>query len=176
MRNRSHTLAHQAHQSEFYSEQLHPYLITCDEFVRYPVNREKIASLPPAFTETGTVTAATASPLTDGATSGWVVEEACARSLGISTGLEVVDVQYGHVSPELMGLGPVPATRKIFERNRITAKEVSAFEINEAFCDPGLGFRCGSRNPPGTGQCLGRGVGAGAPAGSEWVEVGNDTS
>ena len=130
---RSHTLAHQAHQSEFYSEQLHPYLITCDEFVRYPVNREKIASLPPAFTETGTVTAATASPLTDGATSGWVVEEACARSLGISAGLEVVDVQYGHVSPELMGLGPVPATRKIFERNRITAKEVSAFEINEAF-------------------------------------------
>ena len=130
---RSHTLAHQAHQSEFYSEQLHPYLITCDEFVRYPVNREKIASLPPAFTETGTVTAATASPLTDGATSGGVVEEACARSLGISAGLEVVDVQYGHVSPELMGLGPVPATRKIFERNRITAKEVSAFEINEAF-------------------------------------------
>ncbi|MDA7906567.1 thiolase family protein [Mariniblastus sp.] len=130
---RSHTLAHQAHQSGAYSEQLHPYLIACDEFVRYPVNRKKIASLPPAFSEDGTVTAATSSPLTDGATSGWVLEEACAKSLGISAGLEVVDVQYGHVPPELMGLGPVPATQKIFERNRITAKEVSAFEINEAF-------------------------------------------
>lgn len=130
---RSHTLAHQAHESEFYSEQLHPYLIACDEFVRYPVNREKIASLSPVFRKDGTVTAATSSPFTDGATSGWVVEKSRARSLGIQAGLEIVDVQYGHVSPELMGLGPVPATRRIFERNRITAKEVSAFEINEAF-------------------------------------------
>ena len=130
---RSHTLAHEAHQNGAYAEQLHPYLITSDEFVRYPVNREKIASLPPAFNEGGTVTAATSSPLTDGATSGWVVEKAVAKSLGISAGLEIVDVQYGHVSPELMGLGPVPATLKIFERNGITAKEVSAFEINEAF-------------------------------------------
>ncbi len=130
---RSHTLAHQAHQSGAYIDQLHRYLIESDEFVRYPVNRRKIASLPPAFSEDGTVTAATSSPLTDGATSGWVLEEACARSLGITFGLEIVDIQYGHVSPELMGLGPVPATRKIFERNRITADEVSAFEINEAF-------------------------------------------
>ena len=130
---RSHTLAHQAHQSGAYSEQLHPYIICADEFVRYPVNREKIASLPPAFSEGGIVTAATSSPLTDGATSGWVLEAAYAKSRGIAAGLEIVDVQYGHVSPELMGLGPVPATQKLFERNCITAKEIAAFEINEAF-------------------------------------------
>jgi acetyl-CoA acetyltransferase family protein len=130
---RSHTLAHQAHQDGSYSGQLHPYLIESDEFVRYPVNREKIASLPPAFSEDGTVTAATSSPLTDGATSGWVIEATRAKSLGISAGLEIVDIQYGHVAPELMGLGPVPATQRIFARNGITPNDVAAFEINEAF-------------------------------------------
>ena len=79
------------------------------------------------------MTAATSSPLTDGATSGWVIESELAKSLGVSTGLEIVDAQVGHVAPEVMGLGPVPATKKIFERNNISATDVAAYEINEAF-------------------------------------------
>ena len=92
-----------------------------------------MASLAPAFTENGSVTAATSSPLTDGATSGWVIESDLARQLGVASGLEIVDAQVAHVPPELMGMGPVPATRKIFERNGLSPADIAVYEINEAF-------------------------------------------
>ena len=130
---RSHTLAFRAFERGYYSDQIHPFLIERDEFVRYPVDREKMATLKPAFSEKGSVTAATSSPLTDGATSGWVTSRSVARSAGFSTALEIVDVAVSHVAPELMGLGPVPATRSILERNDLTATDIAAYEINEAF-------------------------------------------
>lgn len=129
----SHLLAADAHDQGWYAGQIHPYLIERDEFIRVPVDREKMASLKPVFSDQGVVTAATSSPLTDGSTSGWVVESKIAKDLGVTCGLEIVDVQLGHVAPELMGLGPVPATRKIFERNGISAADLTAVEINEAF-------------------------------------------
>jgi acetyl-CoA acyltransferase len=129
----SHTLAFEAYEKGWYADQIHPYLIDKDEFIRYPVNREKMASLAPAFKENGSVTAATSSPLTDGATSGWVIEAKLAKQLGVTAGLEIIDAQVGHVAPEVMGLGPVPATQRIFERNDLSAKDIAAFEINEAF-------------------------------------------
>ncbi len=129
----SHTRAFEAHEKGWYADQIHPYLIDRDEFVRFPVDRNKMASLPPAFDENGTVTAATSSPLTDGAASGWVVEAKLARHLGITAGLEFVDAQVSHVAPEVMGLGPVPATRRLFERHKLSAHDIAAFEINEAF-------------------------------------------
>lgn len=130
---RSHTLAFEAYENGWYANQIHPYLIDRDEFIRYPVNREKMSSLKPAFAEDGSVTAATSSPLTDGATSGWVVEAAKAKELGVTSGLEIIDAQPAHVAPELMGMGPVPATKKIFDRNNVKPDEVAAYEINEAF-------------------------------------------
>jgi acetyl-CoA acyltransferase len=129
----SHTLAFEAYEKGWYADQIHPYLIDRDQFIRYPVDRPKMASLAPAFKENGSVTAATSSPLTDGATSGWVIESNLAIKLGISSGLEIIDAQVGHVDPEVMGLGPVPATQKIFQRNQISADDITAFEINEAF-------------------------------------------
>ena len=130
---KSHTLAFEAYEKGWYADQIHPFLIEKDEFIRYPVNREKMASLKPAFKDDGSVTAATSSPLTDGATSGWVVEAKTAKQLEVDAGLEIIDAQVGHVGPEVMGLGPVPATRKIFERNDLSAGDIAAFEINEAF-------------------------------------------
>lgn len=129
----SHTLAYQAHQNGWYADQIHPFLIEVDEFIRYPVDRAKMSSLKPVFRDDGTVTAATSSPLTDGATSGWVLECELAKRLGVTEGLEIVDAQVGHVAPEVMGLGPVPSTKRIFERNGISAQDVVAVEINEAF-------------------------------------------
>ena len=129
----SHTLAFEAYEKGFYADQIHRFLIEKDEFIRFPVNREKMASLKPVFKEGGSVTAATSSPLTDGATSGWVLESGVAKQLGVEAGLEIVDAQVSHVAPEVMGLGPVPATKKIFDRNQLTATDVAAFEINEAF-------------------------------------------
>lgn len=129
----SHEKAFNAYQRGDYEKQILPYLVDRDEFIRYPVNREKMASLAPAFAEDGVVTAATSSPLTDGATSGWVIEAELAGKLGVENGLEIVDSAVAHVAPEIMGMGPVPAMQKIFERNPIGPNDVSAFEINEAF-------------------------------------------
>lgn len=130
---RSHTLAFEAFEKGCYADQIHPYLIERDEFIRVPVDREKMSSLKPAFRDNGVVTAATSSPLTDGATSGWVVSEQVAKECGVKYGLEIVDIAVAHVAPDVMGLGPVPATKIIFERNNIAATDVAAFEINEAF-------------------------------------------
>ena len=104
-----------------------------DEFIRVPVNREKIASLAPAFSEDGVVTAATSSPLSDGVAGGWVVSRSVAQQAGLAQGLEIVDVQVAHVAPDVMGMGPVPATQAIFARNKLEPTDVVAYEINEAF-------------------------------------------
>ena len=163
---KSHTLAFEAYEKSWYADQIHPYLIEKDEFVRFPVNREKMASLKPAFKDDGSVTAATSSPLTDGATSGWVVESETAKKLGVLAGLEIVDSQVGHVGPEVMGLGPVPATRKIFERNNLLASDIAAFEINEAFaiqvlaCAEDLGIPMDRVNGWGGAMALGHPLGA----------------
>jgi acetyl-CoA acyltransferase len=130
---RSHELADLAFREGKYRPQVFPFLIERDEFIRVPVNREKMASLPPAFDPQGVVTAATSSPLTDGATSGWVVSRQIAAGLGAVSGLEILDAQVAHVPAEEMGLGPVPATQMIFARHDLTPQDIAAYEINEAF-------------------------------------------
>jgi acetyl-CoA acetyltransferase family protein len=129
----SHEKAHLAYEAGHYDSQLHRFLIERDEFIRYPANREKMASLPPAFGDDGTVTAATSSPLTDGATSGWVMAMDVAKELGVTSGLQILDSVTAHVEPEVMGLGPVPAMQKLFQRNKLQPNDIAAYEINEAF-------------------------------------------
>ena len=130
---RSHELADMAYVKHYYSEHvLELYDVARDEGIRVPVNRDKMASLKPAFSETGCVTAATSSPLSDGATSGFVVSETIAEDLRLD-GLEIVDCTWGQVAPEIMGLGPVPAVQKLFRRNKLKPDQIDAYEINEAF-------------------------------------------
>ncbi len=130
---RSHELADIAYNKNYYSDHvIHLMDVAKDEGIRVPVNRQKMASLKPAFSEFGCVTAATSSPLSDGATSGFVVSEAIAQSLGLD-GLEILDCTWGHVAPEIMGLGPIPALQKLFNRNRIKPSDIDSYEINEAF-------------------------------------------
>ena len=130
---RCHELADQAFADGKYAAQIVDVGAERDEFIRVPVNREKMASLSPAFSEDGVVTAATSSPLTDGATAGWVVSEAIAKQAGVKNGLEILDAQVDHVSPSEMGMGPVPATQKLLQRNSLSVDDIAAFEINEAF-------------------------------------------
>jgi acetyl-CoA acyltransferase len=56
-----------------------------------------------------------------------------AKSLGVRSGLEILDSAVAHVAPEIMGMGPVPAMQKVFERNKLTPQDIAAYEINEAF-------------------------------------------
>ena len=130
---RSHQLADQAFADGKYKSQVVDSGAERDELIRVPVDREKMASLSPAFAEDGVVTAATSSPLTDGATAGWVVSQAVAKEAGVKTGLEILDVYVAHVAPEVMGMGPVPATRELLQRNNLSVNDIAAFEINEAF-------------------------------------------
>jgi len=130
---RSHELANRAYSKEYYSDHiLEIDGVARDEGIRVPVNREKMASLKPAFSEDGCVTAATSSPLSDGATSGFIVSEQIAKNLNLE-GLEILDCSWGQVAPEIMGLGPVPAVKKLFKRNQIGVEQIDAYEINEAF-------------------------------------------
>lgn len=130
---RSHELADQAYSAGKYASCVFPYKIDRDEFIRVPVDRQKMASLSPAFLEGGSVTAATSSPLTDGATLGFVVSRGQWFQSDQTCALEILDVTSGHVSPDMMGMGPVPATRQLLERNQLRAEDIQCWEINEAF-------------------------------------------
>lgn len=129
----SHENSGRAFELGKYDRQIAPLEISQDELIRLPVNREKMASLKPCFAEDGVVTAATSSPLTDGATSGLVLTQSHAKKLGINACVEIVDAAVAHVGPEVMGLGPVPATQILLNRHHLQANEIAVFEINEAF-------------------------------------------
>lgn len=130
---RSHELADAAYRRGDYAAQVAAGRGARDEFIRVPVDRAKMASLAPAFAAQGVVTAATSSPLSDGAAVGWVVSRDVAAAVGIGSGLEIVSAVAAHVPPDVMGLGPVPATTRLLERQGLSAADVGAWEINEAF-------------------------------------------
>ncbi len=129
----SHEKADAAWNEGLYAGQVHPFLCKRDEFIRVPVDRGKMASLEPAFRPSGVVTAATSSPLTDGATCGFVISASVATQAGIGHGIEILDVATAHVPADVMGLGPVPATEKLLRRNNLSVVDIAAWEINEAF-------------------------------------------
>lgn len=129
----SHENSGHAFEKGKYARQIAPLKIGQDELIRLPVNREKMASLKPCFAEDGVVTAATSSPLTDGATSGVVLSQTRAKEMGVNACVEIVDATVAHVGPEVMGMGPVPATRMLLDRNDLQTNEIAVFEINEAF-------------------------------------------
>ena len=163
---KSHELADQAWKDGHYQQMIHPYLIEKDQFIRVPVNYEKISSLPPAFKEDGVITAATSSPLTDGATSGWVASEEVLKEHGYQDGLEIEHASWGHVAPEVMGMGPVPAVQNLIKETGISLDEISAFEINEAFAvqvlasGSELGLDMAKVNAWGGAMALGHPLGA----------------
>lgn len=167
---RSHELADAAYADGKYAKQIHSFGAERDEFIRVPVNREKMASLAPAFDENGVVTAATSSPLTDGATAGWVVDMETAKS-NIESGLEIVDAAVAHVGPDVMGLGPIPATQMIYQRNNISSADISAFEINEAFAIQVLACMKDLQIPEDKTNCWGGAMALGHPLGASGLRL-----
>jgi acetyl-CoA acetyltransferase family protein len=94
---------------------------------------EKLAGLKPAFKEDGTVTAGNACPLNDGAAAVLVMSEEKAESLGLKPRARIVDQTTVGVDPVMMLTGPIPATRKLLERNAMQIGDIDLFEVNEAF-------------------------------------------
>jgi acetyl-CoA C-acetyltransferase len=94
---------------------------------------EQLAKLPPAFKEGGTVTAGNSSGRNDGAAAVLVMSEEEAQRRGIKPRLRIVSYASAGVSPEIMGIGPVPATIKALKRAGLTLDDIDLIELNEAF-------------------------------------------
>lgn len=108
--------------------------VDADEHPRPTTTAESLAAMRPAFAaEGGTVTAGSASGINDGASALVLASEAFVREHGLTPMARVVASAVAGVSPEIMGVGPVPATRKALERARLDVKDIDLVELNEAF-------------------------------------------
>jgi acetyl-CoA acyltransferase len=117
-----------------------------DEFLRPDTSLEALATLPTPFRPGGRVTAGNSAGLTDGATACLLCSEDAAREHSLEPRMRLVSYAFAGVEPELMGLGPLPATKKALERAGLALEDIGLFELNEPFavqvlswCD-GLGI------------------------------------
>ena len=116
----------------------HEVTVTEDTILRPDTTLDGLAKLKPAFNPKGTVTAGNASPLTDGAAAAVVMSEEKAKALGVKPLGYFIDFQVAGVPPEIMGIGPVPAVRKLLAKNKLEVKDIDLFELNEAFAAQAL--------------------------------------
>jgi len=136
-----------------------------DEHVRPDVTLESMAKLPPVFSKTGTITAGNSSGITDAAAALVVMSEDKVRELGLVPMARIVDAAVAAVDPRRMGIGPVPAVRKLFERTGWKVEDYDVVELNEAFaaqvlaCDRDLRFDRARLNPNGGAIALGHPIG-----------------
>ncbi|AXR76259.1 thiolase family protein [Natrarchaeobaculum sulfurireducens] len=137
-----------------------------DEGLRPGTTKESIADLPPAFEEDGTVTAANASQISDGAAGLLITSRAFAQENGLEIRAEILGHEVAGVDPRVMGIGPVPAVRGLWERNGRSAAEYDLVELNEAFasqtlyCQRELGFDDDVFNVNGGAIAIGHPLGA----------------
>ena len=143
----------------------HEVTVTEDTILRPETTLEGLQKLKPAFNAKGTVTAGNASPLTDGAAAMVLMSEEKLKQLGARALGWFVDYAVAGVPPDIMGIGPVPAVRKLLERNKLTVKDIDVFELNEAFaaqslyCVRELGIDPEKVNPNGGAIALGHPLG-----------------
>lgn len=110
-----------------------------DEFPKFGMTMEKVSKLKPAFKKDGgTVTAANASGINDSAAALVVMSKDKADELGITPMATIVSYATGGVDPKVMGLGPIPASRKALEKAGMTIKDIDLIEANEAFAAQSL--------------------------------------
>jgi acetyl-CoA C-acetyltransferase len=113
-------------------------LVDQDEFIRHGVTLDAISGLRPAFTKDGTVTAANASGINDGAAALVLMSAAEARARGLAPLARIASWAQAGVDPQIMGTGPIPATRKALERAGWSAADLDLVESNEAFAAQAL--------------------------------------
>jgi acetyl-CoA acyltransferase len=115
-------------------------LATEDEPPRPGTTLEQLDGLKTSFRVHGNVTAGNAAGLNDGATACLLAAEDVANELGLTARMRLVDFSFAGVEPEVMGVGPVPATEKLLARNSLTMDDIGLIEINEAFAVQVLAF------------------------------------
>jgi len=115
-----------------------PLQFATDEFVRHGVTADSLAGLKPAFSKEGTVTAANASGINDGAAAVVVMSAKKAEALGLTPLARIKAYASGGVDPKVMGMGPVPASKRCLERAGWSVNDLDLMEINEAFAAQAL--------------------------------------
>jgi acetyl-CoA C-acetyltransferase len=137
-----------------------------DEHIRPEVSVADMARLRPAFAEDGTVTAGNASGINDAAAAVVLASESYVRSSGLTPMGRLVGYAHAGVEPRIMGMGPVPATRKVLDRTGVKIEDIDVFEVNEAFAAQALAVAreldlpLERTNPNGSGVSLGHPIGA----------------
>jgi acetyl-CoA acyltransferase len=146
---RSHQRAAQAQQEGRFTSQMVPIPghddqgftveVESDEVVRPDANMDTLAGLPPAFNpQGGTVTAGNSSAISDGASATLVMSEERARALGLTPMARIRAMAVSGVDPSIMGIGPVPATKKALGRAGMELQDIELVELNEAFAAQSL--------------------------------------
>jgi len=135
---RSHLLAAKATEEGRFDREMVPMQIngdtyTVDQGIRPDTNLEALSQLKTVFKENGTITAGNSSQISDGAAAVLLMSRDKAEALRLTPRARIVDQTTVGVDPVIMLTGPIPATRKILERNGMTIDDIDLFEVNEAF-------------------------------------------
>ncbi len=135
---RSHAMANQATEEGRFEREIVPYQVNgatyvADQGIRPDTTLEKLAALNPVFKPDGKITAGNASQISDGAAAVLLMTREKAAELGVKPRARIVDHTTVGVDPVIMLTGPIPATRKLLERNGMTMDDIDLVEINEAF-------------------------------------------
>ena len=139
--------------------------VTHDEHPRPDTTAEGLARLEPVFREGGSVTAGNSAGITDGAAAMVLMSESRATSEGREPLARILGISWAGVPPEIMGIGPVPATKKVLERTGLSLADIDLIEINEAFaaqviaCERELKFDRDTLNVNGGGISIGHPIG-----------------
>jgi acetyl-CoA C-acetyltransferase len=139
--------------------------VTEDEHPRPDTTMESLARLAPVFREGGSVTAGNASGITDGGAAMVLMAESRAKAEGREPLARVIGMSWAGVPPEIMGIGPVPATKKVLEKTGLSLADIDLIEINEAFaaqviaCERELKFDRDRLNVQGGGISIGHPIG-----------------
>jgi len=135
---RSHRLAHQATEEGRFERETIPFQVNGDTYVtdqgiRPGTSLEKLAELKPAFKEDGKITAGNSSQISDGAAALLLMSADKAKALGLTPRARIKDQTTVGVDPVIMLTGPIPATQKLLDRNKMSISDIDLIEINEAF-------------------------------------------
>ncbi|AMA73058.1 MULTISPECIES: thiolase family protein [Aneurinibacillus] len=143
----SHKKALQAIENGHFNDEIVPVkvtgrkevqLFTTDESVRADINLDSLAQLRPVFKKDGTITAGNACPMNDGAAAVLMMSREKAEEKGLTPLLKVKAFASAGVEPNIMGIGPVPATRKALEKAGLKLEDIGRIELNEAFAAQAL--------------------------------------
>ena len=142
-----------------------------DEYPRDGTTLEALAAMKPAFKKDGTVTAGNASGINDGAAAIVVMSAEAAERLGVKPMARWVGGAWAGVDPQVMGIGPIPATKRLFERTGLSMADIDLIEANEAFAAQALAVGMGLEWDPDKVNVNGGAIALGHPVGASGCRI-----